>query len=398
MVYLDRYIASWVVLGIVIGIGLGIMVGGLIPIPWVTHYRTVTIANSTTITIPINTTKTVTYTTTTTVGGKIETVTMTTTYIETTTTTRIVNNTVTKIIVVPTTTTVTNVSTTYIPYPYTTTVTTTVIENASQPLPLNLTDLNSTITWLKASYSLSAYGLVNLTLPLGYCEATIWVFPNASVIWIGVWFMPWSIAQKLMSEPWMYVFPFQKTGVKEYLYMGSTINIFYPNFYTGSLITPGQSSVYFLNIPNYPMNGYTAAVIGWPITGAPIVPTATVNTAIYQYLQNGTYIMILANATPSLLNSPITQVALNPPGLCVVQVIRVKPGTPDNYIFNMTYLGAQYWAWLVSEAVWGKPAPCYRPWTWTYGGWVYRLNITEPIGANWDYYCGPKGIWLPMKP
>jgi hypothetical protein len=211
--------------------------------------------------------------------------------------------------------------------------------------------------------------------------------------------MPWSLAQKLMSEPWIYVFPFQKTGVKEYLYMGSTINIFYPNFYTGSLITPGQSSVYFLNIPNYPMNGYTVAVIGWPITGAPIVPTSLVNTAIYQYLQNGTYIMILANATPSLLNSPITQVALNPPGLCVVQVIRVKPGTPDSYINNMTFLGAQYWAWVVSEAVWGKPAPCYRPWSWTYGYWVNNLNITEPIGANWQYYCGPpKGVWLPMKP
>jgi hypothetical protein len=397
MVYLDRYIASWVVLGIVIGIGLGIMVGGFIPIPWVTHYRTVTIANSTTITIPINTTKTVTYTTTTTVGGKIETVTMTTTYVETTTTTRIVNNTVTKIIVVPTTTTVTNVSTTYIPYPYTTTVTTTVIENASQPLPLNLTDLNETITWLKTSYSLSAYGLVNLTLPLGYCEATIWVFPNASVIWIGVWFMPWSLAQKLMSEPWMYVFPFQKTGVNEYLLMNSQVGLFYPDFYTGSLITTGSGSLYFLNIPNYPMNGYTVAVIGWPISGAPIVPTATLNTGIYQNLQNGTYIMIFDNGT-TILNKPLTQIALNPQGLCVVQVIRVKPGTPDSYINNMTFLGAQYWAWLVSEAVWGKPAPCYRPWSWTYGYWVNNLNITEPIGANWQYYCGPKGIWLPIKP
>jgi hypothetical protein len=329
------------------------------------------------------------------VNGKV--VTMTTTVIEPVTTTSIVNNTITKIIVVPTTTTVTNVSTTYIPYPYTTTVTTTVIENVSQPLPLNLTDLNETITWLKASYSLSAYGLVNLTLPLGYCEATIWVFPNASVIWIGVWFMPWSLAQKLMSEPGMHVFPFQKTGVNEYLYMGSPFSIIYPDFYTGGIISPGSGAVYFLNIPNYPMNGYTVAVIGWPIIGVPIVPTSIVNMGIYQYLQNGTYIMILDNGT-TILNKPLTQIALNPQGLCVVQVIRVKPGTPDNYIFNMTYLGAQYAAWILTQAAWGKPAPCYWPAGWTYGSWVYRLNITEPIGENWDYYCGPKGVWLPLKP
>jgi len=393
--YLDRYIASWVVLGIVIGLGLGAVVGYLTPIPGLTHLKTVTIINSTTITVPINITKTVTYTTT--VNGK--TVTLTTTVVETTTTTRIVNNTITKIIVVPVTntTTTTVTSTSLVPYPYTTTVTTTIIESASQVPGLNLTDLNETIAWLKASYSLSAYGLVNLTLPLGYCEATIWVFPNASVIWIGVWFMPWSLAQKLMSEPWIYVFPFQKTGVKEYLDMNPQVGIFYPDLNTGSLIPAGIGSLYFLNIPNYPMNGYTVTVIGWPITGVPVAPASLVNTGVYQNLQNGTYIMILDNGT-TILNKPLTQIALNPQGLCVVQVIRVKPGTPDSYINNMTFLGAQYWAWVVSEAVWGKPAPCYRPWSWTYGYWVNNLNITEPIGANWDYYCGPKGIWLPMKP
>jgi hypothetical protein len=356
---------------------------------------TTTVINNTTITVPINVTKTVTYTTT--VNGKV--VTMTTTVIEPVTTTVVSNTTITRIIVVPVTntTTVTNVSTTYIPYPYTTTVTTTVIENVSQVPPLNLTDLNSTITWLRESYSLSAYGLVNLTLPLGYCEATIWVFPNASVVWIGVWFMPWSLAQKLVSEPWIHVFPFQKTGVNEYLDLSSPIGILYPDFYTGGIITTGSAPFYFLNIPNYPMNGYTVAVIGWPITGVPVPPASLVNTAIYQNFQNGTYIMILDNGT-TILNKPLTQIALNPQGLCVVQVIRVKPGTPDNYINNMTYLGAQYYAWVVSEADWGKPAPCYVPAGWTYGGWVYRLNITEPIGANWDYYCGPKGIWLPMKP
>jgi hypothetical protein len=104
--------------------------------------------------------------------------------------------------------------------------------------------------------------------------------------------------------------------------------------------------------------------------------------------------MALVNSSiPSLM-----QLVLNPPGLCIIQVIRVKPGTPDSYILNMTFWGAQYVAWVLTEAAWGKPAPCYWPAGWTYGYWVYRLNITEPIGANWDYYCGPKGIWLPMKP
>jgi hypothetical protein len=92
------------------------------------------------------------------------------------------------------------------------------------------------------------------------------------------------------------------------------------------------------------------------------------------------------------------QLILNPPGLCIIQVIRVKPGTPDSYILNMTFLGAQYWAWVRSIAQYGKPAPCYVPWEWTYGYWVYHINVTEPIGSNWEYYCGTKGIWLPMKP
>jgi len=374
---------------------LGLIEGGGIHIGYVTVTKTLTITSTTTILKTTMVTRLINNTPTTTMNGK--TVTVTSTFIEPTTTTVVVNHTTT--VVVPVTTTVnhTITSTSLVPYPYTTTVTTTVIENVSQPLPLNLTDLNETITWLKTSYSLSAYGLVNLTLPLGYCEATIWVFPNASVVWIGVWFMPWSLAQKLMSEPWIHVFPFPSTGVNEYLDLSSPIGILYPDFYTGGIITTGSAPFYFLNIPNYPMNGYTVAVIGWPITGVPIVPTSLVNTAIYQNLQNGTYIMILDNGT-TILNKPLTQIALNPQGLCVVQVIRVKPGTPDSYINNMTFLGAQYAAWILTQAAWGKPAPCYWPAGWTYGSWVYRLNITEPIGANWEYYCGPKGVWLPMKP
>jgi hypothetical protein len=92
------------------------------------------------------------------------------------------------------------------------------------------------------------------------------------------------------------------------------------------------------------------------------------------------------------------QLLANPPGLCLVQVIRVKPGTPNSYINNMTFLGAQYWAWVRSIAQYGKPAPCYVPWVWTYGWLVGFINVTKPIGSNWQYYCEPKGVWLPMKP
>jgi len=38
-------------------------------------------------------------------------------------------------------------------------------------------------------------------------------------------------------------------------------------------------------------------------------------------------------------------------------------------------------------------------WEWTYGYWVYHINVTEPIGGNWQYYCSPsKGVWHPLKP
>jgi hypothetical protein len=32
------------------------------------------------------------------------------------------------------------------------------------------------------------------------------------------------------------------------------------------------------------------------------------------------------------------------------------------------------------------------------GTGFWNLNITEPIGANWQYYCGPpKGVWLTVE-
>jgi hypothetical protein len=383
---------------ILLSIGLGLYMGQLLPFPLPgihPHYRTLTVINSTTVTIPINITKTVTYVSTTTVGGKIVTVTLTTTYIMPTTTTRIVNNTVTKIIVVPTTTTTTvrNIttvtSTSYIGY--TTTLTTTIIENASQLPPLNMSDPASILAYIKDDFGLGMAGLANLSLPLGYCIGTMWIFPNASVVYLGAWFIPQNIAEELMT-PDNYMGTYPRTGYKLYAtYVSPSLAVL--NYQGNSYGALGASSTYLINI-NYPGNGYIVGLYGSNTIGNLPPWGLTVSTGTYQLLSNGTYIMALVNSSiPSLM-----QLVLNPPGLCLIQVIRVKPGTPDSYILNMTYWGAQYVAWVVSEAIFGKPAPCYVPWAWTYGYIVYRINVTEPIGSTWDYYCGPKGIWLPMKP
>jgi len=385
MVYLNRYIASWVVLGIVIGIGLGAVVGYLTPIPGLTHLRTVTIVNSTTVTVPVTVTRTVASTAT--VSGRVETVTYTTTY--TTTTTAIINHTTT-VTLPPTTTTVnhtvttTSMSTTTLPY--TLTVTTTVIENVSQPPPLNLTDLNETITWMKTDYTLSMLGMVNLSLPLGYCEATIWVFPNASAAIVGVWMTPVrNVEQYFNSDNLLITF---STGIGEYISLMPAIVWVNPvNDFT---YTIGFGEAWALGITNYPYPNYTVVVGEWFHHQSA--------TWTYQYLNNGTYLMILAWPQQIPPGYPISLIQ-NPPGLCLVQVIRVKPGTPSNYILNMTFLGAQYWAWVRSIAQYGKPAPCYIPWSWTYGYALWHINITEPIGDNWAYYCSPsKGIWYPLKP
>jgi hypothetical protein len=234
--------------------------------------------------------------------------------------------------------------------------------------------------------------VANLSLPLGYCIGTMWIFPNASVVWLGAWFIPQNIAPKVMSN-YAAVWTFPKTGVKEYAtYVSPSLTVL--NYIGNSYGELGASSTYIVNI-SYPGNGYIVGLYGSNTVGSLPPWGLTVSTGTYQLLSNGTYIMALVNESVTSL----MQILLNPQGLCLIQVIRVKPGTPDSYILNMTFWGAQYVAWAISEAAWGKPAPCYRPWDWTYGFWVYSINITEPIGSTWDYYCGPpKGIWLPMKP
>jgi hypothetical protein len=189
----------------------------------------------------------------------------------------------------------------------------------------------------------------------------------------------------------VYVFP--KTGTKVYAtYVSPSLAVLnYAGNVYGAL---EASSTYIANI-SYPGNGYIVGLYGSNTIGNLPPWGLTVSTGTYQLLSNGTYIMALVNSSiPTLM-----QLVLNPPGLCLIQVIRVKPGTPDSYILNSSFWGAQYVAWALSEAAWGKPAPCYRPWEWTYGFWVYNINITEPIGSTWDYYCSPsKGIWYPLKP
>jgi len=387
--YFDRELAAWVLMGVMIGLALGYIIGFYIPIPGVTHLKTVTttVINNTTITVPINVTRTVTYTTT--VNGKV--VTMTTTIIMPTTTTVVSNTTITRIIVVPTTTTVKNIttvtSTSYIGY--TTTLTTTIIENASI-FPLNMSDPASILNYIKTDFGLSMMGIANLSLPLGYCIGTMWIFPNASVVWLGAWFIPQNIVPKLMNN-YVYVYTSPRTGYKVYVASSPSLTVL--NYIGNSYGELGSNPVFFANI-NYPGNGYIVGLYGSNTLGNLPPWGLTVSTGTYQLLNNGTYIMALVNESVISL----MQILLNPQGLCLIQVIRVKPGTPDSYILNSSFWGAQYVAWALSEWAWGKPAPCYRPWEWTYGFWVYNINITEPIGSTWDYYCGPKGIWLPLKP
>jgi len=395
--YIDRELAAWVVLGIVIGLGLGAVVGYLTPIPGLTHLKTVTVVNGTTVTVPINITRTVTTTTTTTVNGRVETVTMTTTVIETTTV--VTNTTVTRIYVVPSTitvlntTTVTSTSVSTTTLPFTVTTTTTVIENASQLPPLNLTSLNDTITWMRTDYSLSMLGMVNLSLPLGYCLATLWVFPNASITIVGAWIAPASLIQQATGSNYhdytypILVYTFPKTGVNEYQFYPPGLVWINPQSFMVSSAALGDA--WAVNITGYPWSGYTVVATAYTHLGF--------SDWAFRYLSNGTYLMIMA--WPWQMSGSAIQMMANPPGLCLIQVIRVKPGTPDSYILNMTYLGAQYVAWIAGLATWGKPAPCYWPAGWTYGGMVYGINITEPIGSNWQYYCSPsKGVWYPLKP
>ena len=101
-------------------------------------------------------------------------------------------------------------------------------------------------------------------------------------------------------------------------------------------------------------------------------------------LPNGTYFAWLLNWNETGVIYP-----------CILQVINA---IDPNALLNTTYLGAQYWAVPRSTIYYGSPAPCYEPFEWTIGYWVWGINITEPIGTIWQYYCGANGIWRNMKP
>ena len=313
---------------------------------------------------------------------------VTTTATTTTTTTVVSFITFTSTTVIYNATTVTSTTTSTTTLPYTLTVTTTVVENASQLPPLNLTDINETITWMRTAYSLSMMTLANLSLPLGYCLATLWVFPNASAAIVGAWIAPVGAIQQALNTSKLYpmlVYTFPRTGVNEYQFYGPLLVWVNPQSFIISSTWLGNA--WAVNVTGYPLHGYTVV--------ATAATPSSVNWA-FMYLNNGTYLMIMA--WPWQMSGSAIQMMANPPGLCLVQVIRVKPGTPNSYILNMTFLGAQYWAWVRSIAQYGEPAPCYVPWEWTYGWWIGFINVTKPIGSTWDYYCGPKGAWLPLKP
>ena len=184
------------------------------------------------------------------------------------------------------------------------------------------------------------------------------------------------------NEDYVITFP---SGISEYFTPSGGIVYMTPGeMYP--ITTLGYGNAYIVNIDNYPMPNYTVGVIG-TVQG---VGGQRNMLWDYQNLQNGTYVVPFT--------APNQTVILIPDSLCLVQVVRVKPGTPSNYLLNMTYWGAEYWAWVRSIAQYGKPAPCYMPFEWTVGWWLSRLNITEPIGANWQYYCGSNGIWRSLKP
>jgi hypothetical protein len=314
---------------------------------------------------------------------------VTTTVTKTTTTTVATIVTYTSTTVIYNATTVTSTTTSTTTLPYTLTVTTTVVENASVLPPLNLTNINETITWMRTAYALGMMTLANLSLPLGYCLATMWVFPNASIAIVGAWIAPVGAIQQALNNSLVapvlaYTFP--RTGVNEYQFYPPQVVWINPQSFMVS--TAGFNGAWALSTAGYPWSGYTVVAM------ASMHPSY-VDWA-FRYLNNGTYLMIFA--WPWQVPEGAIQLLANPPGLCLVQVIRVKPGTPNSYIDNMTFLGAQYWAWVRSIVQYGKPAPCYVPWEWTYGWWVGFINVTKPIGGNWQYYCGPGGKWLPLKP
>ncbi len=101
-------------------------------------------------------------------------------------------------------------------------------------------------------------------------------------------------------------------------------------------------------------------------------------------LPNGTYFAWLINGNDTQVIYP-----------CILQVINSNSWQA---LERQTYLGAQYWAWVRSIIQYGKPAPCYVPFEWTIGWFTSNINVTQPIGENWQYYCGVNGTWRGLKP
>ena len=377
---------------IVLAVVLGLIMSGYTPLDNILHLKTtvpyyVTVPITRTTTIINETTIVVNHTLTTTTQAIVTSI---------VTSTMVINNTITitntttvrGIIIQPVTTTITTTTTTVTPIYYTTTTTMTetiTSTNITLP-PLDPYNASSIEDYLVANWTLGWDAFIrnqNLT-QYGFCIGTLYILPNASVIWLGVWFMPWWYALQFMNNQ-DYVITFSG-GYSEYFAASGGLYYLPPGtIYPITII--GGGSMYLVNVNNYPLPNYTVVITG-EVGGGGI----TINNMQWDFenLQNGTYVFPFIPPRQGLI--------LVPDSLCLVQVIRVNPNTPANILLNMTFLGAQYWAWVRSIAQYGKPAPCYEPFEWTIGWWLYRMNITEPIGANWQYYCGENGIWRNLKP
>ena len=349
------------IIGVILGVVLGIILAPKLP-PIIGSTQSVTYI---TTTVPIVTTtvirQTVTVTTTTTV-----------TYPTTTTMT------VTYTTVVPTTVVTTTTVTTTVPYVTTVVSTVTLTPPPVGTSTFTLPTVNMTEAEYDPAYFIEAFrNYTNLLAPyfsiLGLkpvvqfaCYATGFRLPNGSSGTIIVLVGNTAGVVALLGH-WNYLFGLE-WGSGLWAVLGvNTISPYLAGKYVGYIDAP---------IPAYTVGNVTiAGLVAGGGFGQPNFP---------YNMPNGTYLAWLLNWNESGVIYP-----------CILEVIN---SWNWNALANYTILGGQYFEYAFSQIVYGKPAPCYRPWGWTIGSAVAKMNITVPIGPIWQYYCGPNGIWRSLKP
>ena len=352
-------------LTLTLAIILGLAIGGYQPLANILHLRT-TIPYYVTVTAV----KTVTNTSTIVVNHTLTVTSQATVASIYTTTTTIVNTTTVRTIIIQPVTVTVNYTTTVVA---TSTVTITV-PNATLALPV----VNYTKAEYNVSYFLEAYGryvgvLAQFLGVIGLkpeaqfaCYATGFRLPNGSSGYIVV-----LVGNVSYYES--YNTPLQLPYGEEYVgWLWLVLGVNTTN-YRQAFEYERSGGLHYYAVGNVTVAGY---VQGFGIANY-------IGHAWFPYnMPNGTYsVWLLSNTT-----------IIFP---CILEVVNAKSWSE---LANYTFLGAQYWAWFRSMIQFGKPEPCYMPWMWTIGSAVARLNITEPIGANWQYYCGPNGIWRNLKP